>query len=643
MQLSELATYAKSKYNISEDHKWPDLPGISALSNPKTGKIIAVLMRQWDSDSGSEIQRCDIKCGQFNMYKYRLPYLSAPFRMTGSQWLGISFDSRTSPQLVYKLFEHAILSDNKQNYHASDDLQNQINIVIESTKPVTDSPYKDTRIPLPPPSTPQPKPNIPPQILEMKKLYKEGNDSFFYKCLNFYTQGMFMKDYTDNMPYYGNFRHYFPTYHDLDDELLRGYFTWRTQVRNGEYKPVSLSLAYMYLYELLNLIGADSPADSLQKLMAFKTGFLDPGYGDPRMHTLLQKWMFEFAVIHNQPIDIICQLADHHIMDEDNALFILRDPVNQSDEAVFAALSYFYSGNLHSSSVIKKKPEDGKHLFAQIWRYVLSQFEFRKKDLFTTCFGTIIQTKWNPLGNAVYLEQPSNSHISIRLNPVHRFYQNNIGWMEECYIRIYYNTYYLNALLHESDRRLRLYLKTGSPLKPKDDESWCTPFIDAVLQADTQARIEAARPHVHIDFSGLEQIRKDAVVTRDSLLTDAEIDETTDTSHNAVPIVHALPSAGFEDSNETPDVSTANPSPALSFNLDEIHLQILKMLLNNESATSYISAHHLMFTIVAETINEALFDEIGDNIIECDDKVMSVIDDYRDDVKKLINGSYKTE
>ena len=67
------------------------------------------------------------------------------------------------------------------------------------------------------------------------------------------------------------------------------------------------------------------------------------------------------------------------------------------------------------------------------------------------------------------------------------------------------------------------------------------------------------------------------------------------------------------------------------------------MLLNNESVTSYISAHHLMFTIVAETINEALFDEIGDNIIECDDKVMSVVDDYRDDVKKLINGSYKTE
>ncbi len=354
MQLSELVAYALSRYQIHEDQKWPDLPGISVLTNPKTGKFVAVLMRQWDPDSGTEIQRCDIKCGQFNLYKYRLPYLLAPFRMTGSQWIGVAFDNRTSPQIIYQLFDLAVRTDEKLHQRPDNNLQKQIDIVIENTKPAADSPYKDTAIPTLFSKPSAPKSDVPQQILEMRKLYNFGDGSFLSKCKNFYTQGMFMKDYTDNMPYYGNFRHYFPTYHDLDDEQLRGYFTWRTFVRNGEYKPVSLSMAYMYLYELLNLISTDSPLDSLQKMMAFKTGFLDPGYGDPRMQVLLQNWMFAFAIIHDLPLETILQCANPQMLQDDNDLNVLRDPANQTDEAIFDALSHLYSGKLQSSSVIKK-------------------------------------------------------------------------------------------------------------------------------------------------------------------------------------------------------------------------------------------------------------------------------------------------
>ena len=64
MELSELTAYAKEKYQIQEQHKWPELPGLSVLADPKTGKWAALLMRQWDGESGSEIQRCDIKCGR---------------------------------------------------------------------------------------------------------------------------------------------------------------------------------------------------------------------------------------------------------------------------------------------------------------------------------------------------------------------------------------------------------------------------------------------------------------------------------------------------------------------------------------------------------------------------------------------------
>ena len=45
MELSELTAYAKEKYQIQEQRKWPELPGLSVLAEPETGKWAALLMR----------------------------------------------------------------------------------------------------------------------------------------------------------------------------------------------------------------------------------------------------------------------------------------------------------------------------------------------------------------------------------------------------------------------------------------------------------------------------------------------------------------------------------------------------------------------------------------------------------------------
>ena len=36
LELSELTAYAKEKYQIQEQHKWPELPGLSVLADPAT-------------------------------------------------------------------------------------------------------------------------------------------------------------------------------------------------------------------------------------------------------------------------------------------------------------------------------------------------------------------------------------------------------------------------------------------------------------------------------------------------------------------------------------------------------------------------------------------------------------------------------
>ena len=52
MELAELAAYAEEKYHIREQRRWSDFPGFSVLCDPRTGRWIALLMRQWDGERG---------------------------------------------------------------------------------------------------------------------------------------------------------------------------------------------------------------------------------------------------------------------------------------------------------------------------------------------------------------------------------------------------------------------------------------------------------------------------------------------------------------------------------------------------------------------------------------------------------------
>ena len=57
-----------------------------------------------------------------------------------------------------------------------------------------------------------------------------------------------------------------------------------------------------------------------------------------------------------------------------------------------------------------------------------------------------------------------------------------------------------------------------------------------------------------------------------------------------------------------------------------------------EAVDKIIQDHHLMPSVVADTINEAFFDEIGDMVVESDD-TLTLIEDYREDVAALMGGN----
>ena len=173
----------------------------------------------------------------------------------------------------------------------------------------------------------------------------------------------------------------------------------------------------------------------------------------------------------------------------------------------------------------------------------------------------------------------------------------------------------LQGFLHETDARLRRYLKTGRYLRENPADEWARPYIDAVIEADRKTEIEAARPMITIDLSGLERIRRDAVTTRESLLTEEEIED----------IEEEIPPAAEDETSDLP--------------LDAVQIQIIRTLLKDGDATEIIRTHHLMPSVVADAINEALFDEIGDTVLLCEGDALALVEDYAEEIEHYLGGT----
>lgn len=507
-------------------------------------------------------------------------------------------------------------------------------------------------------ATPRAKKYVPEQIRRMKNLYQYGNGSFKQICKNFYVQGKFMENYEDNVSWKGEIStYYWSTYHNLSLAQLRGYFTWRTELRKGNYQKHCETFVSMYLYELLNGIGTKSVEDSLRKMEEFETGYIDSGFGDKYLRDMLHRWMLEFAVLKGLAPDITRKYADSDMLEKDAAVEILHYPEKFNAQEVFNALCVFGGKKTAESKLIQERGTEAITLFAAVWRLASVQYQEDGKKLFQLCFGRRRAQDWHPLEYTLYYDNSKKrKSVAYELNPSRSYLFKEGAWYVVTYQSYYFNRKIIADFLHETDRRLRLYLKIRHPLKERKEAAWAVPYIEAVIEADRKAKIEAARPKISIDFSGLDKIRKDALETQDSLLTKEETmgspeaaskqtenskhtgtpeyagDAIPDTASIPIPATASMPSAATLSGSAFGASGSSGVSVPLDDSLDGMQIQLLRMLLRGEPVQELITTQHGMPSVIADAINEALFDFIGDTVVECDGKTIILVEDYRDNI-----------
>lgn len=537
---------------------------------------------------------------------------------------------------------------------------------------------------------------LPDQYRKMREISrwqddpKGGAGRWLSEAELFYRQGLLMADFEDDCPYNGTFKSYFPTYNAMSDRQLRGYFTWRAQVRRGTVEETSTSFAFLYLYELICGIGVDNPLDGFNKIKAFWDVYraFEPG-----IDRFARVWLQDYAVFHGLDPKL---LRDSKTVMFDNALIELRraardlvpapsgqtpkrrktskptlplPPDEVREERLMAAINALSTYNLSSSRLDRSHHRDLRHVACAVYVRMVRYYDtHRKTGIVASLFGEETAMPYTMFASAVFFAPERHEDCEYRLDPIHIYRCQNGFW--EC-MRIHgsrQKSSKLGEMMRACDQRLRLALDPAHPLKEEKVPKYLAKIIDDEIVAWLSWDAAHQPVKIDIDLSQLGHIRSAAAQTREALLIDEECEdgasaeaEAADSGQpEAEPVadamVEAVAAAAGQDESDEPTISTEQfgvvapllaPTPAFAAatpadatnELAPAADAYLRALLEHNAvqAESAVVQSEQSEDMLVDTINEALFDLVGDTVIEFSAAGPQIIEDYEADVRGYLD------
>ena len=435
----------------------------------------------------------------------------------------------------------------------------------------------------------------------------------------FFKQAQMLANYEDEFDYSKDITRYYPTYQSLSNKELRAYFSWRTKWRKGHKRKTSLSFAFIYVYELLHLVGCADTGNAYLKLTEFNR---DYSYFDPYIKTYLKDWIRDFVIYYGLDPSL---LADTEDIRWDNAVSVLLKIHNESDENVFQAAAELSGSLLKGSLLLKKHPDIMKFVVVGTLRQVASHYATKCRNTWIEhYFGYPWKRRIWFFEKAIFSNHKSHGDCEIEISPIRRCYCVEGQWFSQEFRYVpEYRKRFLN-LLKTIDSLTRDAIRFPHPIQQKLTTKWIICAIkEEIRRWETikKSKKEEKKEEIHIDLSKLGEIRSDSAVTREKLLTEDEIE-----GNSIVQAKMESDSIVLNSNSSEPDPSNDN----LGFNLlSPQEKRYLRCLLDGESV-SWVSSEGLLPSLLCDSINDKLYCLFEDTVLE--DGLL--IEDYTEELKK---------
>lgn len=334
-----------------------------------------------------------------------------------------------------------------------------------------------------------------------------------------------------------------------------------------------------------------------------------------------------------------------------------------------AAINALSTYNLSNSRLDRSHHRDLRHVACAVYVRMARYYDtHRKTGIVASLFGEETAMPYTMFASAVFFAPERHEDCEYRLDPIHIYRCQNGFW--EC-MRIHgsrQKSSKLGEMMRACDQRLRLALDPAHPLKEEKVPKYLAKIIDDEIVAWLSWDAAHQPVKIDIDLSQLGHIRSAAAQTREALLIDEEREDGTPVEAEAADsgqpeaepvadaIVGAVAAPIRQDETDEPTISTEQfgvvapllaPTPPLAAaaptdaasELAPAATAYLRALLEHNAvqAESAVVQSGQSEDMLVDTINEALFDLVGDTVIEFSAAEPQIIEDYEADVRGYLD------
>jgi len=378
------------------------------------------------------------------------------------------------------------------------------------------------------PRTAQPGERIPSLLRTARSLENgsgwQSRESIFLK------QGQLLANYEDDYEFRGNVVRYYPTYQSLTDAELRGYFSWRTKLRRGEIRKTSLSFAFLYIYELLNQIGIEDVMAGYWRLREFRDSY---GALDESILPYLRRWMTDYVIYYDLSPAL---LADSPRVLFDRSITVLDNIREQDQDKVIWAVTQLAPKWLGRSKFYADRRTDMDRVILRVLCRMADHYDTRcKKTMVEQYFGPRNTFQVQLFDGAVFADPLKGRSFDYALDE-RCVYQCRSGlWTVTRHTAPPKPNKKLEELLKTIDAEMREAFGFGKPIKPGTEVKWQVKLIREEVAKLLKEQQEAEAKKITIDPSRLAQIRAEAEITRDKLITEDDVDFSPEIAPEITP------------------------------------------------------------------------------------------------------------
>lgn len=369
-------------------------------------------------------------------------------------------------------------------------------------------------------------------------------------------------------------------------------------------------------------------------------------------------------------------------------------PDTAHETRLLAAIDALSTYRIRLARLYRDAPDDLRHVACAVFVRMLEYYrKHRKNGLIETLFGERATMPYTMFASAVFFESEQHGPTDYKLDAIHRYRCRDGLWTCTRIFGARDKSPQLGSIMRDVDRKLREALEYPHLLKAKDMPKYLEQIIDREIEAWLSWKEAHAPRRIAIDLSQLAGIRSAAASTREALLTDEERGDANEDS-GAAGSASVTP-AGAGDARLAPtdlegpsdtagpaetsgatalpeSPATSRPTQTVLSNQDDTgaattpnqdqgreetaacpagitqadgeeplskaQAAFVRALLAGDvpASTKAVRESKMSEDMLIDAINEALFDVVGDTVIEVTAEGPHVIEDYEDDVKEAL-------